>query len=135
MFSNKLIQKIFWYMHLIWIIFLSMYFKLRFCHAWIIESISLSLSDGISHTVEILDTAGSHHFPAMRELSIRSGRGFLLVYSIDSLQSFREAVQLWELIIGLRGACIVIMVTKRALFRFSNTHALSLTVCQHSQTW
>lgn len=55
--------------------------------------------------MEILDTAGSHHFPAMRELNIRSGRGFLLVYSVDSLQSFREAVQLFELISNLRGAC------------------------------
>ncbi|GFV61006.1 GTP-binding protein Di-Ras1 [Trichonephila clavipes] len=58
--------------------------------------------DGISHTVEILDTAGSHHFPAMRELSIRSGRGFLLVYSVDSLQSFREAAQLFALIQDIR---------------------------------
>ncbi|XP_015918032.1 ras-related protein Rap-1b-like [Parasteatoda tepidariorum] len=63
---------------------------------------TIQLPDGISHTVEILDTAGSHHFPAMRELSIRSGRGFLLVYSVDSYQSFREATQLWQLIRDIR---------------------------------
>ncbi|KAG0434140.1 hypothetical protein HPB47_019329 [Ixodes persulcatus] len=58
--------------------------------------------DGLFHTVEILDTAGSHHFPAMRELSIRSGRGFVLVFAVDSLQSFHEAVQLWHLIAKIR---------------------------------
>ncbi|XP_054707575.1 ras-related protein Rap-2a-like [Uloborus diversus] len=71
---------------------------------------TIQLPDGISHTVEILDTAGSHHFPAMRELSIRSGRGFLIVYSVDSLQSFREAVQLYELIIDIRGAQVPVVL-------------------------
>ncbi|XP_035207854.1 ras-related protein Rap-1b-like [Stegodyphus dumicola] len=71
---------------------------------------TIQLPDGISHTVEILDTAGSHHFPAMRELSIRSGRGFLLVYSVDSLQSFREAIQLWELINNIRGSQVPVVL-------------------------
>ncbi|KAG8194831.1 hypothetical protein JTE90_017269 [Oedothorax gibbosus] len=71
---------------------------------------NIQLPDGISHTVEILDTAGSHHFPAMRELSIRSGRGFLLVYSVDSLQSFREAAQLFQLIHDIRGPQVPVVI-------------------------
>ncbi|CAL1290938.1 unnamed protein product [Larinioides sclopetarius] len=71
---------------------------------------TIQLPDGISHTVEILDTAGSHHFPAMRELSIRSGRGFLLVYSVDSLQSFREAAQLFALIQDIRGTQVPVVI-------------------------
>nr|XP_037270117.1 ras-related protein Rap1-like [Rhipicephalus microplus] len=66
--------------------------------------------DGIYHTVDILDTAGSHHFPAMRELSIRSGRGFVLVFSVDSLQSFHEAAQLWHLIAKIRGERVPIVL-------------------------
>lgn len=64
---------------------------------------TIRMPDGVFHTVEILDTAGSHNFPAMRELSIRSGRGFILVFSVDNLQSFHEALQLWDLIQKLRG--------------------------------
>lgn len=71
---------------------------------------TVQMPDGIFHTVEILDTAGSHHFPAMRELSIRSGRGFVLVFSVDSLQSFHEAVQLWQLIYKLRGSRVPIVL-------------------------
>lgn len=59
--------------------------------------------DGIFHTVEILDTAGSHHFPAMRELSIRSSRAFVLVFSVDNEQSFYEVMAIWELIVKIKG--------------------------------
>ncbi|XP_022246059.1 ras-related protein Rap-1b-like [Limulus polyphemus] len=64
---------------------------------------TMQMPDGIFHTVEILDTSGSHHFPAMRELSIRSGRGFVLVFSVNDLQSFHEALHLWDLISKSRG--------------------------------
>ena len=59
--------------------------------------------DGMFHTVEILDTAGSHHFPAMRELSIRSSRAFVLVFSVDNEQSFYEVMAIWELIVKIKG--------------------------------
>lgn len=55
------------------------------------------------HTVEILDTAGTHCFPAMRQLSIQTGRAFVLVFSVDSLQSFYETINLYELITKIRG--------------------------------
>ncbi|XP_023226445.1 ras-related protein Rap-1b-like [Centruroides vittatus] len=71
---------------------------------------TIQLPDGIFHTVEIVDTAGSHNFPAMRELSIKSGRGFVLVYSVDNLQSFHEAVHVWELITKYRGSKVPIIL-------------------------
>ncbi|GBN58676.1 hypothetical protein AVEN_177823-1 [Araneus ventricosus] len=48
---------------------------------------------------------GSLNFTAMRELSIRSVRCFILVFSVnlDNMQSFHEAMQLWDLIQQIRG--------------------------------
>ncbi|XP_022257047.1 ras-related protein Rap-2a-like [Limulus polyphemus] len=71
---------------------------------------TIQMPDGIFHTVEILDTAGSHHFPAMRELSIRSGRGFVIVFSVDDKQSFHEVTELWNLITKLRGSQVPVIL-------------------------
>jgi small GTP-binding protein len=38
----------------------------------------------------VLDTAGQEEYSAMREQYMRTGEGFLLVYSITSQQSFEE---------------------------------------------
>lgn len=40
--------------------------------------------------LDVLDTAGQEEYSAMREQYMRSGEGFLLVYSITSRQSFEE---------------------------------------------
>ncbi|XP_076040559.1 ras-related protein Rap-1b-like isoform X2 [Oratosquilla oratoria] len=64
---------------------------------------TLQLPNGLFHALEILDTAGSHHFPAMRELSIRSGRAFVIVYAVNNEQSFYEAQTLWNLITKIKG--------------------------------
>ena len=53
--------------------------------------------------MEILDTAGMHQFPAMRELSIQSGQAFVIVYSVESEESFKEALQLKDLVIKTKG--------------------------------
>ncbi|RWS02873.1 hypothetical protein B4U79_02000 [Dinothrombium tinctorium] len=71
---------------------------------------TLQLPDGIFQTVDILDTAGTHYFPAMRELNIRNGRGFVIVFSVDNLQSFNEAISLWELITRIRGKQVPIVL-------------------------
>ncbi|KAJ7265795.1 ras family-domain-containing protein [Mycena rebaudengoi] len=40
--------------------------------------------------LDVLDTAGQEEYGAMREQYMRSGEGFLLVYSITSRDSFKE---------------------------------------------
>ena len=40
--------------------------------------------------LDVLDTAGQEEYSAMREQYMRTGEGFLLVYSINSRQSFQE---------------------------------------------
>lgn len=59
--------------------------------------------DGFDHNVHILDCSGTHEFPAMRELSIRTGKGFVLVFALDSQSSFNETVELYKQIIRIRG--------------------------------
>lgn len=40
--------------------------------------------------LDVLDTAGQEEYSAMREQYMRTGEGFLLVYSINNRQSFEE---------------------------------------------
>ena len=40
--------------------------------------------------LDVLDTAGQEEFSAMREQYMRKGDGFLLVYSVTDLQSFKN---------------------------------------------
>ncbi|CAH1363735.1 hypothetical protein MTP99_000070 [Tenebrio molitor] len=46
--------------------------------------------DDISAKLDILDTAGQEEFSAMREQYMRSGEGFLLVFSVTERSSFEE---------------------------------------------
>merc|ERR1712018_174938 len=43
--------------------------------------------------LDILDTAGQEEFSAMREQYMRSGEGFLLVFSVTDRTSFEEAAR------------------------------------------
>ncbi|KAF2103733.1 putative ras small monomeric GTPase [Rhizodiscina lignyota] len=58
--------------------------------------------DGRQVVLEILDTAGTEQFTAMRELYMKTGQGFLLVFSITSLSSLHELEELRAQIIRIK---------------------------------
>lgn len=66
--------------------------------------------DGRACDLEILDTAGVAQFTAMRELYIKSGKGFLLVYSVTDESSLEELLALREQVLRIKDATNVPMV-------------------------
>ncbi|EED17496.1 RAS small monomeric GTPase (Rsr1), putative [Talaromyces stipitatus ATCC 10500] len=58
--------------------------------------------DGRQCILEILDTAGTEQFTAMRELYMKQGQGFLLVFSITSMSSLHELSEIREQIIRIK---------------------------------
>lgn len=50
----------------------------------------------------VLDTAGQEEFSAMREQYMRSGEGFLLVYSVADRSSFEELPRLHRQILRVK---------------------------------
>jgi len=58
--------------------------------------------DGRQVVLEILDTAGTEQFVAMRDLYMKTGQGFLLVFSIASRTSFEELEMLRDDIIRIK---------------------------------
>lgn len=62
----------------------------------------LLVIDGQQCMVEILDTAGTEQFLALKELYIKSGQGFILVFSLTSLASVNELGPLREAIVRIK---------------------------------
>eukprot|EP01130_Rhizamoeba_saxonica_P001291 TRINITY_DN11170_c0_g1_i1.p1 TRINITY_DN11170_c0_g1~~TRINITY_DN11170_c0_g1_i1.p1 ORF type:complete len:222 (+),score=44.94 TRINITY_DN11170_c0_g1_i1:14-679(+) len=61
--------------------------------------------------LEILDTAGQETFSAMRELYMKNGQGFVLVYSITSMRSLEDLDQIRRGIIRHNDAdCPMVLV-------------------------
>jgi Ras-related protein Rap-1B len=58
--------------------------------------------DGRHIVLEILDTAGTEQFVAMRDLYMKTGQGFLLVFSITSQSSLAELAGLRDEIIRIK---------------------------------
>ncbi|KAJ8657762.1 hypothetical protein O0I10_006577 [Lichtheimia ornata] len=66
--------------------------------------------DGTQCILEILDTAGTEQFTAMRDLYMKSGQGFLLVYSITSMVTLNDLEPLREQILRVKDSNSVPMV-------------------------
>ncbi|KAI9102858.1 small GTPase superfamily [Phlyctochytrium arcticum] len=66
--------------------------------------------DGQQCMLEILDTAGTEQFTAMRDLYMKNGQGFILVYSITSQATFSDLVELREQILRVKDTDKVPMV-------------------------
>jgi GTPase KRas len=52
--------------------------------------------------LDVLDTAGQEEYAAMREQYMRPGEGFLLIYSINSRQSFEEIMSFQQQILRVK---------------------------------
>ncbi|XP_063989965.1 dexamethasone-induced Ras-related protein 1 [Diachasmimorpha longicaudata] len=61
---------------------------------------------GEVHQLDLLDTSGNHPFPAMRRLSFLTGDLFVVVFSMDSRESFEEAIRLREAILETKISAI-----------------------------
>ncbi|KCV69516.1 Ras-like protein Rap-1b [Fonticula alba] len=60
--------------------------------------------------LEVLDTAGTEQFTAMRDLYMKNGQGFILVYSITSKSTFNDLVELRAQILRVKDTDKVPMV-------------------------
>ena len=52
--------------------------------------------------LDVLDTAGQEEYSAMREQYMRTGEGFLLVYSITSRSSFEEILTFYQQVLRVK---------------------------------
>ena len=66
--------------------------------------------DGQQYMLEILDSAGTEQFSAMRDLYMKNGQGFALVYSITSQSTFKDLARLRYQILVVKDAYFVPMV-------------------------
>ncbi|XP_068247281.1 ras-like protein 2 [Palaemon carinicauda] len=58
--------------------------------------------DDVVAKLDILDTAGQEEFSAMREQYMRSGEGFLLVFSVTDRNSFEELIRFHKQILRVK---------------------------------
>jgi Ras-related protein Rap-1A len=66
--------------------------------------------DGQQCMVEILDTAGTEQFVAMRDLYMKNGQGFVLVYSITDQSTYNDLVNLHDTILKVKDTIDVPMI-------------------------
>lgn len=59
--------------------------------------------DGVHHTLEILDTAGTEQFSSLRDLYIKNGQCFLVVYNLTSRQTFCDIRNMRDNIMKIKG--------------------------------
>lgn len=60
--------------------------------------------DGYQCMLEILDTAGTEQFTAMRDLYMKNGQGFVLVFSITLRSTLTDLDEIREQIIRVKGS-------------------------------
>jgi len=66
--------------------------------------------EGQQCMLEILDTAGTEQFTAMRDLYMKNGQGFVLVYSITAQSTFNDLLDLREQILRVKDTDDVPMI-------------------------
>lgn len=69
---------------------------------YIVGQISHNSFNNRTHSISVLDTAGQEEFSAMREQYMRSGEGFLLVFSLADHSSFQEVAKFQKQILRVK---------------------------------
>ncbi|KAH9925461.1 ras protein [Amylocystis lapponica] len=84
--------------------------------------------------LDVLDTAGQEEYGAMREQYMRTGEGFLLVYSITSRNSFEEISTFHQQILRVKDqdSFPVIVVANKSDLEYDVSEALRLQVHRDS---
>ncbi|KPP69494.1 hypothetical protein Z043_111745 [Scleropages formosus] len=79
------------------------------CQALRVDRMQVEV-DGQQCMLEILDTAGTEQFTAMRDLYMKNGQGFALVYSITAQSTFNDLQDLREQILRVKDTDDVPMI-------------------------
>jgi len=66
--------------------------------------------DGVKASLEVLDTAGTEQFTALNEFYIKSGQGFVLVFSLTQEASLHEVNNLRQQIYRVKGGDITVPI-------------------------
>lgn len=70
----------------------------------------IHLRKGVSAFLQVLDTAGTYQFPAMRRVTLQFGEAFIIVYAVNDPDSLEEALKLQQEIYDAKGTEDVPMV-------------------------
>lgn len=62
--------------------------------------------DGVQASLDILDTAGQEEYSSMRDLYMKTGQGFLLVFSLTDHQSFEEISTFYNQIMRVKSELV-----------------------------
>ena len=65
---------------------------------------------GVSLTIEIVDTSGTNQFPDMRKLNIRQSNLLLLVYDVSQPRTFEEVKRLYDIARQISNDCVIVIV-------------------------
>ena len=75
--------------------------------------------------LRIYDTDGSDRFPAMRNLAINEGQAFIVMYKLNSKESFRKAKQTIDELIRVKGNGAVIYLVGNKCDKPSSEQAVT----------
>ena len=91
--------------------------------------------DGETCLLDVMDTAGQEEYSAMRNQYIRTGEGFLLVFSIDNMKSFEDIESYVQQIRRVKDVEGVPMICELQCQHNSYTAGLMISYCLATTFW
>lgn len=93
--------------------------------------------DGDPAILEILDTAGTEQFASMRDLYIKNGQGFIIVFSLTSRQSFQDIKLIREQILRVKGTnrVPIVLAANKSDVHESHREVFTEECCNLANEW